>query len=48
VETAGLTIDGQKPSVSMLVEEGPEILAKEIVEAIQAELSLSELERKNS
>jgi hypothetical protein len=32
----------------MLVEEGPEILAKEIVEAIQAELSLSELERKNS
>jgi hypothetical protein len=48
VDIAGFTIDGQRPSVATLIEKGPEILAKEIVEAIQAELSLSENERKNS
>jgi hypothetical protein len=48
VDIAGFTIDGQKPSVSTLIEDGPETLAKEIVEAIQTELGLSENERKNS
>jgi hypothetical protein len=48
VDIAGLTIDEQKPSAQMLIEKGPEILAREIVEAIQTELSLSENERKNS
>ena len=48
VDIAGFTIDGQKPGVHMLIEKGPETLAKEIVEAIQTELSLSESERKNS
>jgi hypothetical protein len=48
VEISGFTIDGQKPSVHTLIEKGPETLAKEIVEAIQTELSLGENERKNS
>lgn len=48
VDIAGFTIDGLKPDVHMLIEKGPETLAKEIVEAIQTELSLSENERKNS
>ena len=48
MEVAGFTIDGHKPSASTLIEKGPETLAKEIVEAIQEELSLSENERKNS
>ena len=41
-------IDGQAATAEMLVEKGPESLSNEIVGAIQAELSLSEEERKNS
>lgn len=44
----GLTIDGQIPTASLLVEKGPESLCHEIVEAIQCELNLGEEERKNS
>ncbi len=48
VEVSGMTIDGQKPSVGLLIERGPEALTNEIVEAIQMELNLTEDERKNS
>lgn len=48
LEVKGLTIDGQTPTVSLLIEQGPEILCSEIAEAIQRELSLNEDERKNS
>ncbi len=47
-EILNLTIDGQAATSAMLVEKGPESLSNEIVAAIQAELSLSEDERKNS
>lgn len=43
-----LTIDGQAATTELLIEKGPESLSNEIVAAIQAELSLSEEERKNS
>jgi hypothetical protein len=42
-----LTIDGQPATVELIVEKGPESLSNEIIAAIQAELSLSEEERKN-
>jgi len=42
-----LTIDGEAATVGTVVEKGPEALSNEIVAAIQAELSLSEEERKN-
>jgi len=48
VEMRGFTIDGQIPTVSLLIEKGPEALCNEITEAIQREMSLSEDERKNS
>jgi hypothetical protein len=47
-EIRDLTIDGQAATVELVVEKGPEALTNEIVAAIQAELSLSEEERKNS
>lgn len=47
-EIRGFTIDGRPPSVELLIEKGPEALSNEITSAIQAELGLSEEERKNS
>ena len=44
----GLSIDGEKASVELLIEKGPELLCDEIVAFIRAELELSEDERKNS
>lgn len=46
-EVKDLTIDGQPATVESLIEKGPEALSKEIVSAIEAEISLSEEERKN-
>ena len=43
----GLTIDGELASPSLLIERGPEALAREIVGRIRAECHLSEDERKN-
>lgn len=43
----GLEIDGQPASYESLINSGPEKLADEIVEAIQAEYGLSDEERKN-
>ena len=44
----GLIIDGEKSSVELLIEKGPEPLCEEIITSIRAELELSEAERKNS
>ena len=44
----GLIIDGEKASVELLVEKGPEVLCDEIVASIREGLELSEEERKNS
>jgi hypothetical protein len=44
----GLQIDGQDPSVSLLIDRGPEELCGEIAGAIQKECGLFEEERKNS
>ena len=46
-EIRDLTIDGQDATVDMIAEKAPEALSNEIVASIQAELSLSEEERKN-
>ncbi len=43
----GLAIDGEKASVELLIERGPESLCDEIVSCVRAELELSEEERKN-
>ena len=43
----GLTIDGEFATPVLLVERGPEALAREIVGRIRAECHLSEDERKN-
>jgi len=48
MEIRGLTIDRQPATVEMLFEKGPESLTSEIVAAVQAELGLTEQERKNS
>lgn len=48
VEMRGLTIDGQPATAELLAEKGPEPLSDEIISAIQAELGISEEERKNS
>ena len=48
VELKGLTIDGQQPTAETLIEKGPEKLSDEIIEAVRAELELSQEERKNS
>ena len=44
----GLAIDGEKASVELLIEKGPELLCEEIITSIRAELALSVEERKNS
>ena len=44
----GLLIDGQKATVKLLIESGPESLADEIVRSIQADCGLTDDERKNS
>jgi len=43
----GLTVDGMAITPEVLVERGPEPLAREIVEAIKRECGLGEHERKN-
>ena len=43
----GLTIDGETASPALLIDKGPELLAREIVGRIRAECHLSEDERKN-
>ena len=43
----GLAIDGEAATPAMLIEKGPERLAREIVGRIRAECHLSEDERKN-
>ena len=47
-EINGLNIDGQPATTEMLIEKGPETLTDEIITSVQAELGLSEEERKNS
>ncbi|HEY3741175.1 MAG TPA: hypothetical protein VGL53_15090 [Bryobacteraceae bacterium] len=44
---AGLTIDGESATPALLIEKGPESLAREIAGRIRAECHLSEDERKN-
>lgn len=46
-EVGEFMIDGQAATPEMVIALGPESLSNEIVAAIQAELSLSEEERKN-
>jgi hypothetical protein len=48
VKVEGLRIDGQQPTVDLLVDRGPEALTDEIIEEITVELGLTEAERKNS
>jgi hypothetical protein len=43
----GLRIDGESATPQILLERGPEALAREIVDRIRAECQLSEDERKN-
>lgn len=43
----GLTIDGEPPGAELLLEKGPEELAREMVGAIKAQCGLTEAERKN-
>ena len=43
----GLVIDNEAATVASVIEKGPEELTGEIVAAIQAELGLSDEERKN-
>ena len=47
VAIEGLQIDGLTADRSLLVSSGPELLCKEIIAAIKAEVFLSEAERKN-
>ena len=46
-EVHNLTIDGEVATPQMMGEKAPEALSNEIIAAIQAELALSEEERKN-
>ncbi len=46
-EIEGLSINGQKATVELLIAFGPESLANEIGEIIQAESALTDDERKN-
>jgi hypothetical protein len=46
-ELEGLSIDGQAATVELLIDKGPEELVAEVVSALQAEIGLSEEERKN-
>ncbi len=44
---SGLTIDGEQATAEILLDRGPETLAREIIGAIRAECGLSKDERKN-
>ncbi|MBV9763119.1 MAG: hypothetical protein JO340_21330 [Acidobacteriaceae bacterium] len=46
-ELEGFRIDGQDGTPALLIEKGPEILSNEVSEVVQAELTLSDDERKN-
>ena len=43
----GLNIDGEVADAELLISKGPELLVNEIVDTVQAELGLSDAERKN-
>ncbi len=43
----GLEIDGEPANKESLYESGPEQLCKEVIEAVKAEIFLTESERKN-
>jgi hypothetical protein len=47
VNVEGLTIDGETATVESLIDKGPEDLAREIINEIKSNCSLSETERKN-
>ena len=47
-EIDGLEIDGKPANLDNLIKNGPEALSNEIIVAIQAQLGLTEDERKNS
>jgi hypothetical protein len=47
VRLTGLSIDGADATTELLISDGPEELAREIVAAVKAQCALSETERKN-
>jgi hypothetical protein len=47
MQVKGLKIDGVRATIPDLIEQGPEELVNEIIEAIKSECGLSEDERKN-
>jgi hypothetical protein len=47
VEVTGLDIDGEAATAELLIEKGPDELAKEIVAAIRSQSGLNDAERKN-
>jgi hypothetical protein len=47
VSIEGLAIDGERATAELLLEKGPEDLAREVVRAIKEQCGLSEAERKN-
>lgn len=47
LELEGLELDGSPATVASCVESGPELLCREMAEAVREELTLNELERKN-
>lgn len=47
LELEGLELDGSPATVASCVERGPELLCREMAEAVREELTLNELERKN-
>jgi hypothetical protein len=47
VEVTGLEVDGEAVTSELLIDKGPEALAREIVGAIRSQCGLSEEERKN-
>jgi hypothetical protein len=48
MELRGLAIDGETADKELLISKGPEALVEEITAAVQAEIELSDEERKNS
>jgi hypothetical protein len=47
VSVSGLLVDGEDAGPPLLIQSGPEGLAREVLAAIKRELDLSEAERKN-
>jgi len=47
VEVTGLEIDGEAATAELLIEKGPDELAREIVAAIRSQCGLNDAERKN-